>query len=92
MKKCLVEQVDKMNERFADNMDRMTKNMDKLTDSIADGFSLLRTMMCQPPNAMYHQPYPSSYMQGSSRMQSFSPLHNRSAYPPPDYPDHMQEH
>ena len=34
-----------MNEKFANNMDRMTKNMDKLTDSIADGFSLLRTTL-----------------------------------------------
>ena len=75
LKKRLVEQVDMMNEKFADNMDRMTKNMDKLTDSVADGFSFLRTMMCQQPNAIYHPPYSSPYMQGSSRMQSFSPLH-----------------
>ena len=52
MKKWLVEQVDKMNEKYVENMERMSNTMDKLTNSIADGFFLLR-MMCQQPTAMY---------------------------------------
>ena len=46
-----VEQVDKMNEKYVENMERMSNTMDKLTNSIADGFFLLR--MCQQPTAMY---------------------------------------
>ena len=77
MKKHLVEQADKVNEKFVANMEHMSKTMDKLTDSIADGFSMLRMMMCQQPTAMYPPPmYPSAspYTPGSSyssRMPSF---------------------
>ena len=76
MKKRLVEQVDKMNEKYVEIMERMSNTMDKITNSIANGFSLLR-MMCQQPTAMYPAPmYPpaSPYTQPlSSYSSSFPP-------------------
>ena len=42
IKKKLMEQIDKMDCRYADNMEKMSQNMEKLTNSIADGFTLLK--------------------------------------------------
>ena len=40
IKRRLVEQVDKMDQKYAKTMDKMSQNMEKLTSSIADGFTL----------------------------------------------------
>ena len=65
IKKRLVEQIDIMDRRYAENVEKMSQNMEKITSSIADGFTFLKQfMMYQQPAPMYHsQPYP--YMQGS---------------------------
>ncbi|MCH9716473.1 MAG: hypothetical protein K0U52_05230 [Gammaproteobacteria bacterium] len=55
IKRQQVEQVDKMDQRYAETMDKMSQNMKKLTSSIADGFLLLKQMMgYQQPPTMYH--------------------------------------
>ena len=79
IKRWLVEQVDKMDQKYADTMDKMSQNMEKLTNSIADGFVLLKQMMPnQQPGTMYQpQPY-RSYIQESPN--SFAPRM------PPGYP------
>lgn len=79
IKRRLVEQVNKMDQKYADTMDKMSQNMEKLTNSIADGFVLLKQMMAyQQPGTMYQpQPY-RSYIQESPN--SFAPRM------PPGYP------
>ena len=68
VKKRLLEQVDKMDRRYAENMEKMSQTMEKLTNSIADGFTMLQRMMAfQQPAPMYHpQTYSPFVMQGSS--------------------------
>lgn len=54
IKRRLVEQVNKMDQKYADTMDKMSQNMEKLTNSIADEFVLLKQMMAyQQPGTMY---------------------------------------
>ncbi len=56
IKRQLVEQVDKMDQRYAETMDKMSQNIEKLTSSITDGFLLLKQMMgYQQPPTMYWQ-------------------------------------
>ena len=45
MKKRMLEQMDRMDERYAANFAKMTQNMEKLTSSIANGFGILNQMM-----------------------------------------------
>ena len=83
VKRRFVDRMDEMDKKYAENMDKMSRNMEKLTESIADGFSLLRNMVMfqQQPSTMYPPPhvppYP-PYMHGS-RTRSFSPV---PSYPP----------
>lgn len=76
IKKRLLEQVDKMDQRYAENVEKMSQNMERLTNSIADGFMMLQRMMTfQQLAPMYHpQPYSPYNMQGSnSGMSSYTP-------------------
>ena len=92
IKKQLVEHMDEMDKKYAENMERMTSNMEKLTESIADGFTLLKQMMTyqQPPGGMYHpQPPFNPYMLGSphsynQRIPNY-PSCNSSTPPPPSF-------
>ena len=92
IKKRLVEQMDKMDKKYAENMERMSSNMEKLTESISDGFALLKQMMMyqQPPPGMYHpQSSFHPYMQGSphlynNRMPSY-PSSSSSTPPSPNF-------
>ena len=73
IKKRLVEQMD---QKYAESMEKLPVNMEKLTESIADGFALLKQVMMyqQPSPGMYHpQPAFNPYMQSSynSRMPSY---------------------
>ena len=71
--------MDKMDQRYAENMDKMSRSMEKLTESIADGFALLKQLMMyqQPPPGVYPQPPAfNPYIQGSAhpysnRMRSY---------------------
>jgi hypothetical protein len=53
VKKRVIEKMDEMDKRFTENISQMTKSMEKLTNSIADGFSLLKTFMSPGPISHY---------------------------------------
>ena len=65
VKRRLLDQMQKMDTQHVNNMAKLSTNMDRLTDSIADGFSLLRGLLLQQP-PMYQPPqqqmYPSQHM------------------------------
>ena len=52
IKKRIVDQMDKMDDEYTENMKKISSNMEKLTNSIADGFSLLKNLL------MPEQPIP----------------------------------
>ena len=54
VKKRLVEQIDQMDKQCAKSMAKMSQNMEKLTNCVADGFTLLKTFMLPQPGPMYH--------------------------------------
>jgi len=73
VKKRLVDRMGQVDKQYAENMAKMTQNMEKLTESISEGFSLLKTfLMFQQPSSMFPSqgPYP-SYVPGSPHV--FSP-------------------
>ena len=53
IKKRLLDDLDKMDTKYQENMERMSRNMEKLTDSITNGFVMLQQMMM---NQMQHVP------------------------------------
>ena len=71
VKKRLLDQMDRMDTQYSENMSKLSANMDRLTNSIADGFALLRGLLLPqqpayhsqqhpmygpPPQPMYHPP------------------------------------
>ena len=64
VKKRLLDQMDRMDQQYSDNMSKLSSTMDRLTDSIADGFSLLRGLLLPqqsvfpPQQPMYRPPQP----------------------------------
>ena len=84
MKKWMLEQMDRMDERYAANIENIIQNMEKLTSSIADGFAILNRMMCQQvqpmaqPTATHHpQAYATPY---PPRMPTYPPSGNFTAH------------
>ena len=61
IKRRLVEQMDRVDKQQNDNMVKLTNNMEKLTNSIADGFSLLRTLLAHQTQPIYPPYQPSMY-------------------------------
>ena len=61
IKRRLVEQMDNMDKQYAESVfSLISKNMEKLTESISEGFSFLRMMFVTPPPSMYaNGPVPS---------------------------------
>jgi hypothetical protein len=58
IKKRLIEHMDKVDEQHSCSMVKLSNNMEKLTDSIADGFSLLRNLFApQPQTQPMYPPY-----------------------------------
>ena len=53
VKRRLLDQMDKMDTQYGNNMARLSANMNRRTDSIADGFSLLRGLLLQQ-QPMFH--------------------------------------
>ena len=80
-------------------MEKMSQTMEKLTNSIADGFTMLQRMMAfQQPTPMYHpQTYSPFVMQGSSSsgMSIYRPTPSDPSYPPtssdPSYPPTLSD-
>lgn len=57
IKKRLVEQMDKFDKEYSDSMQRLTSNMEKTGNSIAEGFSVLKQLIC-PQHVQPPFPYP----------------------------------
>ena len=69
IKKQMLERMEASDKQHAEYMNKIFGNMEKLTSSIADGFTLLRQIMVpqhmySPPQPhYYHQAQPSGFMQ-----------------------------
>ena len=77
LKKKLVEQMERTEKQHQDSISQLFSSMEKISGSIADGFSLLKTFLLPPPT--HHQPQvytpypytvlpppgPGSYMDGA---------------------------
>lgn len=72
LKKKLVEIIETAEKRAADNMTKMTDSLDRLTDTITDGFSVLRQVMQSMP-----PPPPPHYSSFPFQGQAYAPM------PPP---------
>lgn len=56
IKKRLVDQMDSFEKEYSENMTKLSANMEKLSNSIAEGFSLLKHLIApQQPSYTYHQ-------------------------------------
>ena len=56
MKKCLVDQMERMSRQYQDSVTQLSSNIKKISNSIADGCSMLQTQSV-PQQPMYpHQP------------------------------------
>ena len=80
IKRRLVEQMDNMDKQYAESVQSISKNVEKLTESISEGFSFLRMMFVTPPPSMYANgpvpscpPYSTMYPAASNRFQSGLP-------------------
>lgn len=88
LKKKMVEQMDSFEKQYGETMTNLSSNMDKIANSISDGFSILRNLMTppQPPNHYYqsHHQYPQMFHQSPPGNYP-TPSAN---YPPPstNYP------
>ena len=74
IKKRIIDQMDKMDKEYSTNMKSLSSNMEKLTNSIADGFLLLKNLMM--PQQQQQQP----------QMPYNVHTYTRSAPPPPPPP------
>ena len=83
VKKRLVEQIDQMDKQYAKSMAKMSQNMEKLTNCVADGFTLLKTFMLPQPGPMYQgQPhYPQQYYPAACSPRSFENPPSYRSYP-----------
>ena len=91
LKKRLMDKMDNMENDYAENMNRLSSNIDKLTSSITDGFSVLKNLvpstpqppqLCQIPQqyAQHIGNYASTYP-GMSRNASWTAAASTSQYP-----------
>ena len=56
IKRQLIDQMDQMEKDHCKTMEKLAGNLEKLTNSMSQGFNVLQTLMCQ--NVPLHQPYP----------------------------------
>ena len=73
IKKQLIDRMERMDKQYMETMTKLSSNMEKMVNSIADGFSLLKNTLYSAPNGTYSPPgayNPGLYppMQGSSHM------------------------
>ena len=61
MKKKCVEQMDRMEQKHNDNMASLSSNLEKLTNSITEGFSLLRNILAPQPGMYPTYPQPAMF-------------------------------
>ena len=53
IKKKLVEQMDTFEKQYSETMTKLSDNVEKLTNSISEGFSILKHFMIPPPPTPY---------------------------------------
>ncbi len=82
IKRKLVDQMDRMEKQYSKNMSRLSTNMEKLTNSIANGFSILQNLVGL--QSMYPHPQPSQVYPFQPSMPSPGPYgaFNPSAFDP----------
>ena len=75
IKKQLIDRMEHMDKQYMETMTRLSSNMEKIVNSIANGFSLLKNTLYSAPNGMYSPSPPGAYnpglyppMQGSFHM------------------------
>ena len=78
IKKKLVEQMDTFEKQYSETMTKLLDNMEKLTNSISEGFSILKHFMIPLPPTPYayqgnHQ-FPPMYSQSPSNSYSGAPF------------------
>ena len=76
IKRQLLDQMEKVDSDYKENITLLTKNVEKLTDSIAEGFSMFRNVLCGARSGMYMQP-----PQLSAYQQSIYSPHQTATYP-----------
>ena len=69
IKRRLVDQMDRMERQYSNSMSRLSANMEKMTNSIAEGFSFLQNLV-QQPLYPYPHPQPAAYPFSQSMMPS----------------------
>ena len=83
IRKRIIDQMDKMDKEYYENIKSLSENMDKLTNSIADVFSHLRNLMTsqqQPPQ--HHQQNHQFYLTHHHQQQQQQMSYNFSSYTP----------
>ena len=82
IKRRLMEQMEGMEKQYSENMSRLSANMEKLTDSISSGFSMLHMLIGQQP--MYPYPPPPQPQSPFPLSYAASPHPPREPFPDPD--------
>ncbi len=77
VKKKLVDQMDKFEKQYSETMTKLSDNMEKLNNSISEGFSVLKHLVISPPPSPYsyqghHQYPPTMYTSMSNHTDSFT--------------------
>ena len=83
IKKQLLERMDNMDKAYSNQMEKLSSNMEKLTDSTSEGFVLLRQMMCPAPGVIqpqYIAPQANYSMFNYSKTQHASQLNTPAAH------------
>ena len=90
VKKRLVEQMDKFDKEYSESMQILTSNMEKIGNSIAEGFNVLKHLIGPQPSYPYpppiynpHQPHPNTFDMNMSFTRPYeSPSTSPSPHPP----------
>lgn len=72
VKKRMVEQMDVFEKQYTENITRLSDNMEKLTNTISEGFAMLRNVMATPVPAPYAYPHQFSPSMYSHQPPSFN--------------------
>ena len=93
VKKRLVEQMDKFDQEYCESIQKLTTNIEKISNSISEGFAVLKMLMTPPPvqpsvpYPVYNAPRPYPFDMNTSLNQPYdsatpSPSGSSVNYPP----------
>ena len=86
IKKRLVDQMDSFEEQYSDNMTKLSTNMEKPSNSITEGFSLLKHLIAPlHPSYMYQHPMYNPHS------NTFDALYSQLYDPPASHPSTSNE-